>query len=776
MPPFLRTKAPRIALVIVGVTMALAGFLPLFAGPGYESSIAAGLLLPFVTAVAVAVEVSSAGRAEPLDVVRRGLADAAVFALAAYTTMLLHGLRAGFCDVLGGSAHAALGPGVGALLAGVWGAVAGLVAAGRSTRRARLGAAIGLAVLGPVLSIGVSIGRFYTSPMVFAYDPFVGYFSGTLYDTVVDVSGLVTYRAGSAATLLAALLGASLVSRDDHGRITLRPAVREQPGVALAAAVAVAASLTCSACGDRLGHWQTSATIARELGGSFHGARCDVMFPRGMDPAEVQRFARDCDGHMTLGERWFGAPVPFRITAYLFADARQKGELMGAADTYIAKPWRHEVYLQESGYPHPVLGHEIAHVLAGHFARGPFKVAGGAGGWIPDPGLIEGIAVAASPRDGELSPREWAKAMKDLSLLPRLKSLFAFGFFGVNSSAAYTVSGAFVGYVRERYGDAAVRAWYGGASLTEVTGSPLAELERTWHEDLDQIALPEAARAQAKARFDRPAIFGRRCPHVVDACKLRAEEHKARGDHEGAIEQYRAALELDPGDAATRVAVAKSALRAGRAGEAAGAFSAIAAEEAAPRHVRDRALEELGDMALLGGDFAAAVARYREVISRVVDEDVVRTIEVKIAAAEDGRARAPIVELLIGAGDRGPDKVRAAELLGAWAAEAPEDGMPSYLLGRHYLSAGMLEEAAVRLDRALGRRLALPRVAVEAERLRMVVACGLGDAEMAARFYRAYAARPSVSPARRDAARALLERCGGPGAQAASAVPGPLGG
>jgi len=30
-------------------------------------------------------------------------------------------------------------------------------------------------------------------------------------------------------------------------------------------------------------------------------------------------------------------------------------------------------------------------------------------------------------------------------------------------------------------------------------------------------------RAQAKARFDRPAIFGRRCPHAIDACKARAE-------------------------------------------------------------------------------------------------------------------------------------------------------------------------------------------------------------------------------------------------------------
>ncbi len=58
---------------------------------------------------------------------------------------------------------------------------------------------------------------------------------------------------------------------------------------------------------------------------------------------------------------------------------------MGAADTFIAKPWRREVYVQAGGYPHPVLGHEVMHVIAGAFARGPFRIAGGAGGLLPDP-------------------------------------------------------------------------------------------------------------------------------------------------------------------------------------------------------------------------------------------------------------------------------------------------------------------------------------------------------------------------------------------------------
>jgi len=64
------------------------------------------------------------------------------------------------------------------------------------------------------------------------------------------------------------------------------------------------------------------------------------------------------------------------VRAFFFRDAAEKKRLMGAGDTYIAKPWRKEVYLQMGAYPHPVLGHELAHVVAGSFGRGPFRIAG----------------------------------------------------------------------------------------------------------------------------------------------------------------------------------------------------------------------------------------------------------------------------------------------------------------------------------------------------------------------------------------------------------------
>ncbi len=160
------------------------GFLPLFGGPGYEQSLASGLVVPSAAAIATAIEVSASESLAPVACVGCGLSSGAILLGVAFLTALLHGIRVGICDFWGGTTLLLLTAGFGGLLGGVWGALVGEACRGR--RRRRLGCVL-LALAGPLVGIAVSVGRFYGSPMIFAYDPFVGYFSGTLYDTVVDL-------------------------------------------------------------------------------------------------------------------------------------------------------------------------------------------------------------------------------------------------------------------------------------------------------------------------------------------------------------------------------------------------------------------------------------------------------------------------------------------------------------------------------------------------------------------------------------------------------------
>ena len=188
--------ARRVGAVCVVVAVGCAGFVPLMARPGYELALVAGLLVPSIAAVTSAIDLASRPR-NIFDTFCRALFTGVVLAVAAYLAAFAHGLRNGFCDLRQGTLLFVLGPMTGTVLGSLWGALASEVAWRR--KRVRLWAAL-LAVLGPLGSALLQLGWFYNTPMVFAYDPFVGYFSGSLYDTIVNFDGLYRYRAATLAT------------------------------------------------------------------------------------------------------------------------------------------------------------------------------------------------------------------------------------------------------------------------------------------------------------------------------------------------------------------------------------------------------------------------------------------------------------------------------------------------------------------------------------------------------------------------------------------------
>ncbi len=734
MLPLHRSPPQRIAGAFALASLLGVGFLPLFGGPGYEQSLASGLLVPSAAAIATASELSSDALPAPLPVsaVGRGVASGLALGGIAFATALLHALRAGMCDLAGGTVGFALTALAGAVLGGVWGAVVAEIARGR--RRRRLCAVLlGLGL--PLASALFSVGRFYTSPMVFAFDPFVGYFSGVLYDTVIDAgNALLTYRAGSLATLVAVTLLASVLTRDERHRLRLMPmgagrmtGARTRLSLALLALL-VSAGITWS--GPELGHWETSATIVEELGGAASGARCDVVYPEALLPAQARLLVKDCDEQLAAVERTLGARGPERIRAFFFRDAGEKKRLMGAADTLIAKPWRKEVYVQLSTYPHPVLGHELAHVVAGAFGQGPFRIAGSAGGLWPDPGLIEGIAVAASPDSDALTDAQWAHALLDMGSLPKIHELFSFGFLNVAASKSYTVAGAFVRFVLERYGSGVVRAWYGGSSLEALTGKPWSSLDAEFRENVSATALSPEAQSFAKALFERPAVFGRTCPHVVDALRRKADGCRDAHLTDRALAAYRDVLAHDPHDWGASYGLGVVNLWYGDEASGEKALSAMALAVDTPRTWRDRVKDTLADASLLRGEDAKAKAEYDALATRSLDEDFGRTEEVKALALADDSGRAAIVALFLGAPRRPADSLVAAEREGEWEARTASP-LASYMVGRTLVTREWFAAAAPHLDRTIAAGVApgsvTPRVAREAIRLRGVVACALGD-------------------------------------------------
>ena len=769
MRPFTRSPSQRRAALVAGVLLLAVGFLPLFGGPGYEQALAAGLILPAAAAIATALDVARAeAGASPLSLVARGVASGLALAAMGFATALLHGLRVGFCDLAGGARGYALTAAAGAVLGGAWGAVAGEVA--RRAKRTRLVAVL-VSLAAPLGSVIVSLLRFYGSPMIFAFDPFVGYFSGTLYDTVIDAGmPLLTYRLGSACTLGALLLLASAAVRGDQRRLRF-VALKRDPGALARFALGVVlalGSLVLTIEGAELGHWQTAGTIAKALGGHRSGPRCDVVFPDTQRADQAALLLKDCEEELANAEKVLGVHFPGRITAFFFHDAGEKKHFMGAADTYIAKPWRREVYLQVHAYPHPVLGHEIAHVVAGTMGRGPFKIAGAAGGWWPNPGLIEGVAVAVSPDEEELSDAQWGRAMLDLGILPPMKRVFSLGFLGESSAKSYTLAGAFVRWVLALRGAEVVRRWYGGEELAALVGEDWDALDRDFRASLAKETLGPEAKAYAKARFDHPSVFGRKCPHVVDALRREADSCRDSMRVDKARELYEEVLERDPHDWAARYGLGIVELRYGDRTEGEASLEALGKAEGLPRTWHDRVGESLADAALASDDpaeWARAEKRYDALAARSVDEDQGRTLEVKRygaqhAASGDG-AREALVAMLVGTSRRPIDQDEGWGRLSAWVARTG-DPVGEYVLGKNLANHEFWREGAEHLERALQAGEPTVRIQRELLKQRAICACAVGDLERAKGIGEKVidAAGPFASSVgRREWLLAFLDRC-----------------
>jgi tetratricopeptide (TPR) repeat protein len=771
------------------------GFVPLLGGPRYEAALVAGLVVPAVAAVTVALDGSRTrcGRISPLDALLRGLLAGALHLLVLLGVAVIHGFRAGFCEPTEGLLLFVLGPGMGAVLGGLWGAVAGVVACGR--RRRRLLATL-LALGAPLLTALFSLVRFITSPIVFAYDPFVGYFAGPLYEVVqVPVGRLLTYRAGTVATGLALLCAATLFRRVPLQGTPPESPSREEPATALrlrrplerrglvAALLFAATSLGLALGGKELGHFSTTASIRQALGAEVSYGRCDVVYDESLRSGDVLRLARECDAHLGQLERYFETSGPERVTVMLFASAEQKGRLMGAASTYIAKPWRREVYLQPAGFPHPVLGHELAHVVAGAFGAGPFRVAGPLGGLIPDPGRIEGVAVASAPRDdGDVDLEEWAAAMRQVKLLPPLGRVFRLTFLGESSARAYTVAGAFMAWLREERGAEVVRRWYGGESLETLTGESLAGLEARWHAQLDRIVLPEQLLHEASARFERPAIFGRQCPHLVDRLYERAQQWLGAQDPGRARQNLSRVLELDPSHPGAALLVPACTLREGKVEQALEEYRSFGSNLDRSSADRARAWEGAGDAALLLGEDQVAFDAYTTALDMTVGEHARRTLEVKRWALRAPYwARRGVSELLVGSARKGAQWDLAAATLGRWMQAGPESAMARYLLGKNLLARGHFAQAATLLESAAfgsetrpatasgtvalatghvtqGTSLPLPSVRTEALRSAFIARCALADPVRAGAVYRHLVDESLTLGQRRGLAR-IAERC-----------------
>jgi hypothetical protein len=646
----------------------------------------------------------------------------------------LNGLRVSTCDWTFGLLCYLLMTVLSAVIATATGLTAALLW-GHRTRLAAVTAQLAI-----VLSVLLSLAAFYGAPPVFSYNPFVGYFPGNLYDEAISLGPpLYWSRAAQLATigLVLALCAAALDLPGLRLRLRGRRPAGRRLEAGLVALISAAAALPLWLSSGQLGFAITGPDIQEALGGRHDTEHFTIFYPPVSEIArDIERIAEDHEFRYAQAVRTLGAAPAGRITSYYFERPEDKYRWMGARQVYMAKPWRSEIYLHHQGFPHQILRHEIAHVVAGSFGDPLFHVSIRRRFGLPlffNVGLIEGIAVATDWPDHftrHLTPHQSVRAMQELDLLPPLSRVLSTGFFAFSSARSYTLAGSFVRFLLEHHGAAALRVLYRtGGEFERAYGRPLAALEGEWRRTIAAITLPPGTAEMVRERFRRGGIFQRDCPHAIARKRSRAAELGRKGRWDDAVDLLRSACRDAPEEPEYRLELAAALTRAGAATEArdlvekllaAGRPTAAAAGGAPPLsstlHAEARLL--LARLDVHRNDLAAARQQLEAAAGLPIDDDLRRNIIAQRLTLQHGGPAGPALRAFFWSADPRHDAdpvVLAAQAAAACAAE-PGHPLGYYLLARSLRGHGgaQLEVAALRT--ALELTLPHPLLVREAAR------------------------------------------------------------
>ncbi len=726
---------------LVGIGLAL---FPLLGVHGAESALVLGLVLPAwvaASAASYARGLSQAGELRGSDVMLRAMGLGLLLWLVPVLILALNSLRVRQCTPLQGLTFMTLGPGLGCALAaviGVW--VAVLFRGHRS--------APWVAASIPLLGIAAGLWIFYATPAVYVFNAFAGYFPGTIYDPIVEIpASYLSYRATTLIALMSLVLLFDAVWHPKRQQLDLRNQATSRPGSLCLALLGLSAVLLVYSKGDELGHRASAAHIARKLGRTELGTACIAHMPRETTSELARRIVEDCDFHTLRTRALAGIESEAPVTAFFFRDAGEKKALMGAGATYIAKPWRREAYLQMGQWPHPVLAHELVHAVLADTARPPFHVAARWAGLLPNPGLIEGAAVAlAWDVREDLDPHQWARIMLDAQILPSAGELMSLRFTALPARRAYAAAGSLTSFLMESRGMESFRRAYYRGQITK-----LQELEAKWHSFLRDVGVTAEDRGVAEVALAQKSVFTRVCPHRIaqlqDQLQLDLDAH----DDAQLIDTCHAILDIEESHASAQAALVGAYARTGREQQAQQTLRALELDEGTPKPILASALEELADAAWETGHGESARELYEELLAIPQSDDSARGREVKELAIDAAAIQQTLIfELLV----ERPSPAVAMHIAHRLSASRT-DGLGPYLAARQLMGQNRYDLALLLVEDAERRGLPTGRLERERERMHGISLFGVGRYEDAARIW---TDRLAARPANVAEARRWLER------------------
>ena len=588
--------------------------------------------------------------------------------------------------------------------------------------------------------------RFYSEPPVFSYNILIGYFPGNLYD-----EGIGFGRAFFASRLEQIFLVSGLhclASAKLHWR-TLAVSSESaqallQPRRFYLGILAASLFLVMHSQAGALGYAPSVADIADRLGGRYETENFIIHYPDRTDITDrIATIGDDHEFRLSQLRALFmddsessnaaagnQAKSKTKIRSFYFANADDKYAAMGARRVYMAKPWRGEIYLNDSPFPHQILKHELAHVVTADFADSLFGVSTKRFLGLPiiiTVGLVEGIAVAADWPDHftrELTPHQSVKVMRELNVAPPIEKLMSPGFLAFSSARSYSVAGSFVHWLLATQGVDKVKELYrNGGDIEAVYGTSLKDLAVKWTRFIDAQPLPEQAVAIAKERYRRESIFSRPCPHAIANLQDRAGENLERKKFSAAISNLQSICDRVPEEPNYSLALAQVLVFANRPDDAAPILEKLSEDEKQTSSTRNTALQARAAILIHRNQWTEAIALLQEANSLPLGNNESRNALIKLQIAEAYKsAPKALIHYLWPKKPLSPEE-RIGLLTSAFSApgsaavlETRNSALVQYLVGRNLSYTSLSALSTMFLTKALDGNLS-PLIRLEAARI-----------------------------------------------------------
>lgn len=349
----------------------------------------------------------------------------------------------------------------------------------------------------------------FTKPQIFAFNPILGYFPGLTYDETLDVTDrLLLYRTGTLA-VCALLIFAAMALHRRRTSDDLQPAAHSSTALRafmLALLIAVAALFYFS---DGLGLSSSESYIQQTLGGRAETEHFIISYPDTLlKGPRLEQMVQLHEFYFNQLARTLRVRPTRKIHSYLYASQDQKGRLIGALGTNIAKPWLWQLHLNMNDIDGS-LRHELVHVLAAEFGFPLLRIG-------VNSGLIEGLATAVERVEYEEPIHRLAAMVYAAGVAPDVQGLFSLsGFMKAPAGVGYTLAGSFCRYLIDRYGMYRFKMVYRTGEFSLLYGKSLPMLLQDWRRSLDRFHFNGGEREKAEYLFKRRSIFGKECARVI---------------------------------------------------------------------------------------------------------------------------------------------------------------------------------------------------------------------------------------------------------------------